>query len=220
MSKKVLRSFALIMLIVLAFSVSSAAVGFKKSIDIKHGPDYVTPDGFQYEIIVTPIGDVENQKDERVQAGLEQLKNAYGELKDKNIGDLVDKAALEKAAGIDPAKLAVSDLFDLWTNSPDAVSLKFNAIAPNGEKVAALYRDYNGAWKILDVKANADGSVDIDGLVPGTIAFLVEEKTTPSVPGTGDNSNKWIWFVVIGVAVVGIAVLAVCLARSKKQENN
>ena len=218
MSKKVLRSIALITMIVLAFSVSSAAVGFKKSIDIKKGPDYVTPDGFQYEIIVTPIGDIENQTDERVQEGLKHLQDAYKELNEKNIGDLVDKDALEKAAGVDSSKLVVSDLFDLWTNSPDEISLKFKDIAANGEKVAGLYRDYDGVWKILDVKVNSDGSIDLDGLVNGSIAFLVAEKS--SGPDTGDTTNSWIWFVVAGVAVAGIAVLAVCLVRSKKQENN
>ena len=93
MSKKVLRSIALITMIVLAFSVSAAAIGFKPSVDIKKGPDYVTPDGFQYEVIITPIGEADNQTDERVQEGLKHLKNVYEDLKDKNITDIVDKAA-------------------------------------------------------------------------------------------------------------------------------
>ena len=222
MSKKVLRSLALVMLIVMAFSVSSAAVGFKSSVDIKGGPEYIVPDGFNYEIIITPYAGIEDQKDERVQAGLEQLKNAYAELKDKALGDIVDKAALDTAAGVDSSKLVVSDIFDLWTNSPEAVALTFkNIVAKEGGKAVALYRDYNGAWKILDTVVNADGSIDVAGLVSGSVAFLVEGESGGKDPETGDaNVNSWIWFLVAGVAVVGITVLAVCLVRSKKQEDN
>ena len=221
MSKKVLRSLALVMLIVMAFSVSSAAVGFKSSVDVKGGPEYIVPDGFNYEIIITPYAGIEDQKDERVQAGLEQLKNAYAELKDKALGDIVDKAALDTAAGVDSSKLVVSDIFDLWTNSPEAIALTFKKIVAEGGKAVALYRDYNGAWKILDTVVNADGSIDVAGLVSGSVAFLVEGESGGKDPETGDaNANSWIWFLVAGVAVVGITVLAVCLVRSKKQENN
>lgn len=218
MSKKVLRSIALITMIVLAFSVSAAAIGFKPSVDIKKGPDYVTPDGFQYEVIITPIGEADNQTDERVQEGLKHLKNVYEDLKDKNIADIVDKAALEKAAGTKAENLKVSDLFDLWTNSPEEIALTFKNALADGEKFAALYRDYNGNWKILN--ATVDGiNVNIDGLTNGTVVFLTAEKGS-STPDTGDYTNSWMWIAVAGVAVVGIAVLAVCLVRSKKQENN
>lgn len=218
MSKKLLRSIALITMIVLAFSVSAAAIGFKPSVDIKKGPDYVTPDGFQYEVIITPIGEADNQTDERVQEGLKHLKNVYEDLKDKNITDIVDKAALEKASGTKAENLKVSDMFDLWTNSPETIALKFKEIIADGEKFAALYRDYNGNWKILN--ATVDGvNVNIDGLTNGTVVFLTAEKGS-STPDTGDYTNSWMWIAVAGVAVVGIAVLAVCLVRSKKQENN
>lgn len=218
MSKKVLRSISLITMIVLAFSVSAAAIGFKPSVDIKKGPDYVTPDGFQYEVIITPIGEADKQTDERVQEGLKHLKNVYEDLKDKNITDIVDKAALEKASGTKAENLKVSDMFDLWTNSPEAIALKFKEIIADGEKFAALYRDYNGNWKILN--ATVDGiNVNIDGLTNGTVVFLTAEKGS-STPDTGDYTNSWMWIAVAGVAVVGIAVLAVCLVRSKKQENN
>lgn len=218
MSKKVLRSIALITMIVLAFSVSAAAIGFKPSVDIKKGPDYVTPDGFQYEVIITPIGEADNQTDERVQEGLKHLKNVYEDLKDKNITDIVDKAALEKASGTKAENLKVSDMFDLWTNSPETIALKFKEILADGEKFAALYRDYNGNWKILN--ATVDGiNVNVDGLTSGTVVFLTAEKGS-STPNTGDYTNSWMWIAVAGVAVVGIAVLAVCLVRSKKQENN
>ncbi len=218
MSKKVLRSIALITMIVLAFSVSAAAIGFKPSVDIKKGPDYVTPDGFQYEVIITPIGEADNQTDERVQEGLKHLKNVYEDLKDKNITDIVDKAALEKASGTKAENLKVSDMFDLWTNSPETIALKFKEILADGEKFAALYRDYNGNWKILN--ATVDGiNVNVDGLTSGTVVFLTAEKGS-STPDTGDYTNSWMWIAVAGVAVVGIAVLAVCLVRSKKQENN
>ena len=218
MSKKVSRSIALITMIVLAFSVSAAAIGFKPSVDIKKGPDYVTPDGFQYEVIITPIGEADNQTDERVQEGLKHLKNVYEDLKDKNITDIVDKAALEKASGTKAENLKVSDMFDLWTNSPETIALKFKEIIADGEKFAALYRDYNGNWKILN--ATVDGiNVNIDGLTNGTVVFLTAEKGS-STPDTGDYTNSWMWIAVAGVAVVGIAVLAVCLVRSKKQENN
>lgn len=218
MSKKVLRSIALITMIVLAFSVSAAAIGFKPSVDIKKGPDYVTPDGFQYEVIITPIGEADNQTDERVQEGLKHLKNVYEDLKDKNITDIVDKATLEKASGTKAENLKVSDMFDLWTNSPETIALKFKEIIADGEKFAALYRDYNGNWKILN--ATVDGiNVNIDGLTNGTVVFLTAEKGS-STPDTGDYTNSWMWIAVAGVAVVGIAVLAVCLVRSKKQENN
>lgn len=220
MSKKVLRSIALITMIVLAFSVSAAAIGFKPSVDIKKGPEYVTPDDFQYEVIITPIGEADNQTDERVQEGLKHLKNVYEDLKDKNITDIVDKAALEKASGTKAENLKVSDMFDLWTNSPETIALKFKEIIADGEKFAALYRDYNGNWKILN--ATVDGiNVNIDGLTNGTVVFLTAEKGS-STPDTGDlhANDSWIWIAVAGVAVVGIAVLAVCLVRSKKQENN
>ena len=218
MSKKVLRSIALITMIVLAFSVSAAAIGFKPSVDIKKGTGYVTPDGFQYEVIITPIGEADNQTDERVQEGLKHLKNVYEDLKDKNITDIVDKAALEKVSGTKAENLKVSDMFDLWTNSPETIALKFKEIIADGEKFAALYRDYNGNWKILN--ATVDGiNVNIDGLTNGTVVFLTAEKGS-STPDTGDYTNSWMWIAVAGVAVVGIAVLAVCLVRSKKQENN
>lgn len=220
MSKKVLRSIALITMIVLAFSVSAAAIGFKPSVDIKKGPEYVTPDDFQYEVIITPIGEADNQTDERVQEGLKHLKNVYEDLKDKNIADIVDKAALEKASGTKAENLKVSDMFDLWTNSPETIALKFKEIIADGEKFAALYRDYNGNWKILN--ATVDGiNVNIDGLTNGTVVFLTAEKGS-STPDTGDlhANDSWIWIAVAGIAVVGVAVLAVCLVRSKKQENN
>ena len=220
MSKKVLRSIALITMIVLAFSVSAAAIGFKPSVDIKKGPEYVTPDDFQYEVIITPIGEADNQTDERVQEGLKHLKNVYEDLKDKNITDIVDKAALEKASGTKAENLKVSDMFDLWTNSPETIALKFKEILADGEKFAALYRDYNGNWKILN--ATVDGiNVNVDGLTSGTVVVLTAEKGS-STPDTGDlhANDSWIWIAVAGVAVVGIAVLAVCLVRSKKQENN
>ena len=220
MSKKVLRSIALITMIVLAFSVSAAAIGFKPSVDIKKGPDYVTPDGFQYEVIITPIGEADNQTDERVQEGLKHLKNVYEDLKDKNIADIVDKAALEKASGTKAENLKVSDMFDLWTNSPEAIALKFKEILADGEKFAALYRDYNGNWKILNATVYGV-NVNVEGLMSGTVVFLTAEKGS-STPDTGDlhANDSWIWIAVAGIAVVGVAVLAVCLVRSKKQENN
>ena len=109
-------------------------------------------------------------------------------------------------------------MFDLWTNSPETIALKFKEIIADGEKFAALYRDYNGNWKILN--ATVDGiNVNIDGLTNGTVVFLTAEKGS-STTDTGDYTNSWMWIAVAGVAVVGIAVLAVCLVRSKKQENN
>ena len=174
MSKKVLRSIALITMIVLAFSVSAAAIGFKPSVSAASAS--------------------------------------------QSASTATDKAALEKAAGTKAENLKVSDLFDLWTNSPEEIALTFKNALADGEKFAALYRDYNGNWKILN--ATVDGiNVDIDGLTSGTVVFLTAEKGS-STPDTGDYTNSWMWIAVAGVAVVGIAVLAVCLVRSKKQENN
>ena len=73
--------------------------------------------------------------------------------------------------------------------------------------------------KVKAALARRKENVDIDGLTSGTVVFLTAEKGS-STPDTGDYTNSWMWIAVAGVAVVGIAVLAVCLVRSKKQENN
>ncbi len=110
-------------------------------------------------------------------------------------------------------------MFDLWTNLPKRSLLNSKEIIADGEKFAALYRDYNGNWKILN--ATVDGiNVNIDGLTNGTVVFLTAEKGS-STPDTGDYKFLDVDLLLLaGVAVVGIAVLAVCLVRSKKQENN
>ncbi len=170
------------------------------------------PEGETLEIEVTPYADAD-ELDAEAEAA---LREAYADIKGTDdLSTLVEELAeIAEDLGIDVEDLAVSDLFDISANldNPGTVTLKLKADTLKG--FVALIHYNNGEWELVE-NAKAENNVltfSTDEFSP----FAIVVDATLNAPQTGDNSNVIIWGSVAAVSAVGVIVLLILWAKSKK----
>lgn len=90
---------------------------------------------------------------------------------------------------------------------------------PDDGKVVdkVVVKDENG--NEIPVKDNGDGTYTYeqpDGNV--TIEVTFKDQQTPNPPQTGDNSNLWLWWLLLIISAMGITVI--CIEQKKRKSMN
>lgn len=172
--------------------------------------DYEFTDGCEAKIILTPYSERHKLSDE----DRERLEDAYDSIAGtKNLGDLVEalKEAAEKA-GIDPSKLAVSDLFNLDYEGCDDHDDHSYTIKLKPELLKNFFKVMcyiDGKWVVIE-NATVDGEyLTIKGNYYGPMAIVVETSGTQ----TGD-SFPWIYMVLMVVSAAGLVVVSVLYKKN------
>jgi hypothetical protein len=129
-----------------------------------------------------------------------------------------DLAALAKKMKIDPAKLAVSDLFDIsYVNCPDHTGHDAFTITIRPEVLKGFVGilHLNGDnWELVEAKAvNGNITFTVSDLSP----FAIVVDTSADSPVTGDFSNIGFYVAVMAISASALVVIAFKL---KKRETN
>lgn len=178
-------------------------------------------------LVITPVSEVESSE-EIPDAAAQQLKDVYEALVS---GEM--KLPYDKVPGYNGENMVILELVDAsWLCGTDLSDhdhptevepegIVFDIIFDLGvsEFANVVVMTYNNdEWNPIDkVVNNGDGTVTctFEHLCP--VAISVSEAYNDSPPQTGDNSNVWILFVVMIVALVGIVAVAVVGFRKKRK---
>lgn len=178
-------------------------------------------------LIITPVAAVDTSE-EIPEAAAQQLKDVYEALVS---GEM--KLPYDKVQGYDGQDMVILELVDAsWLCGtetsdhdhpaevePDGVLFEITfdlGVSEFADVVVMTYK--NDQWNPIEkVVNNGDGTVTctFEHLCP--VAFSVSEDYSDTPPQTGDDSNVWILFVVMIVALAGIVAVAVVGFRKKKK---
>ena len=179
-------------------------------------------------LVITPVSKVDSSE-QIPNAAAEELKYVYNALVS---GEM--KLPYDKVSGIDGSEMVILELLDIsWLCGTPASSHDHpTEVEPEGvvfditfdlnvaEFAHVTVMTYNnGEWNpVEEVVNNGDGTVTctFEHLCP--VAFSVSEGYTDTPPQTGDTSGVWMWFVVMLVALAGIAAVAVFGLRKKSRK--
>ena len=178
-------------------------------------------------LIITPVSMVDTSKEIPADAA-QELKYVYNALVS---GEM--KLPYDKVAGYRGEEMVILELVDAsWLCGtevsdhdhpeevePDGVvfDITFDlGVSEFSNVVVMTYK--NGQWNPIEKAVNnGDGTVTctFEHLCP--VAFSVPTDYADTPPQTGDQTNVWIWLVVMLAALVGIVVVAVLAFRKKKK---
>jgi len=199
---KKLLSVCLVLVMVICFGVTALAEGgFVNSPSLNSAPQL---EGDDSTVIITPYSERHTLPDAERKA----LEDAYESINQaESLSDLNEKLS---------GNLAVSDLFNISSNSSKAQSLVLKADTLDNFKALMVYVD--GEWKIVDAKIK-DGKLVFTANDFGPYAIVVNTDGTKS-PQTGINevaNTSSTSFVVYGIVMLASACGAFFMwQRSKK----
>lgn len=221
-SFKMKKAITVVVTLVFVFALcitSSAAPGnFLESPSRNPAPeliDVILPEDCTAEIIITSYADRDSMSDDKTAA----LEGAYKAIKEAGDITSLNKQFKDfvKSKGLDPKKLAVSDLFDVsyygceiheyhkqFTFTIDAETLK---------NFVGLLHLHDGEWDFVEnAKVNEDGSLTfkVDSLSPFAIIVNTGASDTP----TGDVT-PWIFIALIVASATGLTVVAYNYKKEK-----
>lgn len=221
--KKVLALvIAVVMVMVLSVTAVAAPGNFVSSPSGNSAPELESAtnesEDCTADVIITSYAD----RDKLSAAAKKALEDAYNQI--VNSDDLSDLcAALKnaaKAAGVDTADLAVSDLFDMHYidcithNDHGAFTITFKA--GTLENFVGLMQYINGEWKLVE-----GATVDKDRT---KLTFTADELSAMAIvvaaetdkPQTGDTF-PWGYVVLLAGSAVGLAVVGAVALKNKKK---
>ena len=221
MKKFITLTAAVVMCLMLSFSVLAAPAGFVES-PTAEAPTLVT---FENEDPSCEAGLTVTsyiKRGELSAEGKAELEAAYNSI----IANGNALAGLSEMKNIPLNRLAVSELFDVsyhetgMHNEHGAFTITVKA-TKSLKGFAGLLHFHNGAWEIVEnAKANGDElTFTVSDLSPFAIVVETEaDMTQPSgsgddSPQTGDNTSLWLWGSIAVVSLIAVVVLAV---KSKK----
>lgn len=225
MKKFVLICMALVLVASMSVSAFAANGGFVSSPSGKPAPELIKGENesedCEAQIIITSYSD-RNQLDEETR---QQLEVAYTEIVGTDylaaLNEMIAQIAAEK--GVDPATLAVSDLFDISATDCSThaehghfdITLKADTLA----NFVCLLHFYNGEWHVVEnaeVTNNGEHlEFDEDEFSPFAIVV-----GTPSVGGDADDDSNLgliIGLCCAGAAVIGAGIIAAIMFSRKKR---
>ncbi len=170
-------------------------------------------------LVVTPYGD----RDDLSYTLRAAFEKAYNDI--VSAGNLTTLnsalAAIVAEKNIDPANLAVSDLFDIHVTDCDYHDghMDFDIVLDAdtlSHFVALLHMNKNGVWELVtDAEVINNGEhlkFSVDSFSP--FAIVVDMSAGASNTPTGDNSMIYVYAIILSVCALAIIVIAV---KSKKQ---
>ena len=212
-----------------SLSAFANAVEFVPSINYKPAPEVTEtlPEGHEDCIVVTPVSEADTSEDISAEDAAE-LKQLYADLTaegtklSEECPDLnavvADKLGENKTAD----DLVVRDLFHIGADCDDLTAyleedgtakVTFASTVAQGESVfAMMYVD--GAWKVVDVVNNQNGTITVSVTEWGTLAIMVPASADSDDTQTGESTNTVLWVVVMGVAVAAM-VLSIAVYRRR-----
>lgn len=152
------------------------------------------------------------------------IENAYNSIKNKEADDslLAVLSTISGALGIDVGDLAVSDLFNVsFTNCDTHDDHETSTVTVDADTLAhftGLMCWINGTWhKVEGAAVSADGtSLVFPVKAEGPYAIVVDKNAVGS-PSTGDEGISPVWFVLMAVSAVGLAVIAVVAVKRRSE---
>lgn len=218
------KLLAILMALVMVFSLSLTAFAapgaFIESPSNNKAPEVIESENESEdcdgEVIVIPF----DERDKLPDDDKDKLEDAYDDIKENpDVTDIVPGLEdVAKDKGIDPDDLGVSDLFYIdYTGCDDHdehgdfdITLKHE----DADNFVALIVYKDGKWEIVkDAKIVGDHLV-FTGDAPYPYAIVVD--TGAKLSQTGDNSNIWVYVVVMAVSAVALVIF---WKKSRKQED-
>ena len=200
----------------ITFVLPVAAEEFVPSISYKDSPDIVgTPEITDKEdkevvgaqVVITPVSDALNTKEEDRTEGEAQLVEVFEQL---TTGDM--KMPVPGADGTEKV-FVVRDLFDVsidfGTEEPVEevnIAITFDLGIAADAEVAVMF--FDGTWiSVENIKNNGDGTVTVIFDKVGPVAFCVEDAEKSPTPPTSDSlGQKLIPWAVLLVLASGAAI--------------
>ena len=193
------------------------------------------------EIIITPIRDVDNAKNDTIKENLGQANDelaAAGSIKD--LCPEFEGILNETNPDVKEEDLLVKDVFHMYLNDEHKEHLSvegnylnviFNTKLSKDEPFYVLYKPDGGKWQVLNPKyysINEDGTVTVNFDSVGSVAFVTtkapdvefeegydEENPAVKSPKTGDSTGV---ALIIVLFILSIAVVVV--KRRRKGETD
>ena len=228
MKKVMVCLFVTALCLCMSLSTFANAVEFVPSITYKPAPGVTetAPEGHEDCIVVTPVSEADTSEDISAEDAA-QLKELYADLT-KEGAKLSEKCpALNAlvAAKLGENKtaddLVVRDLFHIGADCDDltafmaedgTVKVTFASTVDKGESVFAMMF-VDGAWKVVDVVNNQDGTITVSLTEWGTLAIMVPAAVGSDDTQTGETTNTILWVVVMGVAMMAMVMSIVVYRR-------
>ncbi len=205
----------------MSVTVLADTVEFVPSISYKPAPEVVetAPEGHKDCIVVTPVSEADTSEDISKEDAAE-LKQLYADLTKEGVKlseqcpelDTLVAEALEKNKTADD--LVVRDLFHIGTHCDELdtymdengiVKVTIESTIDQEESVfAMMYVD--GAWEVIDVVNNQDGTITISLKEWGTLAIMVPAAVGSDDTQTGESSGTVLWVIVMGAALIAMAL--------------
>lgn len=235
---------ALILCLSIAAPVFAAENGFVPSITYKPNPEIVPVEGEDGEeyigvicneagevvdyvghgcLMITPIAYVWDEEMEVPQDVEELLLFVYDELNDGTMEIPYDK----HEADLDGANMVIRDLFDArWACEEhremvekEGVTFEITfdlGVVADAQIYVMTYDEATKEWSpVVKTVNNGDGTVTCTFEHLCAIEFSMPVVTAPAVTEEAENPNVQPWYIVLGVAVVG--VIGVVVAKNKKK---
>ena len=229
---KILRFSAMLIAVMLLFTLVAFAAEFVPSIEYKDGPTVVKPDETtdpgtpDDELLVTPPSAGEDAHDD-IRDNLEDAMEALEEA----IQDLVDNfdKIWEDITGDAPTENAIiTDVFDVRYESElgkddDGVTLSFDVTVQGIEPddiFLIITKPYGeNAWRIVNYTINEDGVITIEGTTKAAYAIIKDKAALPPVGPDGPATGvpEYLLPAVAGVVVFGTAAIF-CIRKITKRE--
>ena len=214
MKKVLVLCMAAIMVLSLSVMAFAADGGFVSSPTAQPAPDLEgakNEDGENVKLVLTPYSGHDGLPTELNQ----EMQAAYDDIaENKDVTKLSkDLGPAATAAGVDPANLAVSDLFDLhFTDEENHGTVTVTLKSESFKNFVALLHYTGSAWEVVK-----DAKVDGTTLTFSTGSFspfaVVVSTTTQRPPQTGDTMVVGICAAIMTVSAIGMAV---AFKKSKK----
>lgn len=214
MKKVLVLCMAAIMVLSLSVMSFAADGGFVSSVAAQPAPDLegaTNADGERVDLILTPY----SAHDSLPTDLNDEMKTAYDEIAaNKDVTKLTsDLAPVATAAGVDPANLAVSDLFDLhFSDEQNHGAVTVTLKSDSFKNFVALIHFNGTTWEVVK-DAKVEGTT-LTFTVNNFSPFAVVVSTTAQQPPqTGDTMVVGICAAIMTVSAIGMAV---AFKKSKK----
>lgn len=206
----------MVTLIILTMQIMPLAKGkFIESPSVNSAPELVEfdcePHDCEVGVTITPYSLRDTLSDE----GQDDMEKAFSDILNKDNSskfmDVVEEIA--NKASVPVEQVAVSDLFDITLNDCDAheydehgkflITLKSDTFG----KLAGVAYFWEGEWRAAEAELDETGkllTIHSEHLCP--FAILVDAGVTP--PATSDNSNIYLWVMLMSASALAIILLA------------
>ena len=215
--KKLLVLFtAIVMVLTMSFTAFAAPGAFVSSPSGNQGPTLVSGSNSDPDcggkVVITPYSKRDTLDDE----ARKQIEDTYKDiLGTDDLSKIIDALKdIAKQNNVSTKDLSVSDLFDIsFSNCDDHDghgNFDITLSAETLKNFVALARRNGDKWELVPgAKVNGDHLM-FSSDVEGAYAIIVN---TADVPKTGDESQAWIYIVLMLASVAGLVIVGFSLKK-------